>query len=473
MRFRAVCWHIVCLVSKRSQFEVQARRQRRGERFARHSNFVFRTVSRSVYPSIFCSTLVLLGAILLRPGTAQEILNLARQVRGQAPDPASNQGYVPTIDPRVTRQFESIPQGPTQPMPVRYPTAPPPDNPSPRQPPAGPPGTAPIQPLDSAVIIGRVGSDAILASDLLGRYAYFAAAQSQGAPESALAPMRKELLEDIRNLADSKLLFAEASKKIPPEGLKDIEKKMTEEFDENQIKEMMKRANCKSKQELEAKLRDAGTSLERRRQFFCEQSVAAMWLQQQIKDKDEEIPFSDILAYYQNNGPKFDHEAVALWEELTVSFSRIPDKNAAKAAIFQMGNDVLNGRPLAEVAKASSHGLTAANGGLRDWTTQGSLKSAILDEAIFNLPVMRMSQYLEDADGFHIVRVIQRKDAYRTPFKDAQVEIRKQLKKEQFNKKREDYLSKLRQQNPIWTIFDGQGPADGGVTSVATRPSQP
>ncbi len=336
---------------------------------------------------------------------------------------------------------------------------------------------APVQPLDSALIIARVGSDAILASDLLGRYAYYAAAQAQGTPDSALAPLRKELLDDIRNLADCKLLFAEATKKIPPEGLKDIEKKMGEEFEESQIKLLMQRSNCTTKDQLEAKLREAGTSLARRRTFFFEQTLAQQWLMSQIKDKDEEIPFSDLLAYYQNNGTKFDHEGVALWEELTVLFSRFPDKQSAWTAIVQMGDDVL-GRdkvavPFAEVARRGSQGLTAANGGQRDWTTQGSLKSAVLDEAIFKLPVMRMSHILEDEEGFHIVRVIQRKEAYRTPFKDAQVEIRKTLKEEQFNKKREDYLSKLRQQNPIWTIFDGEGPADAEVRTVAARPTQP
>ncbi len=319
------------------------------------------------------------------------------------------------------------------------------------------------------MIIARVGSDAILASDLLGRYAVYAAAQAQGAPESALAPARKELLEDIRNLSDSKILFAEASKKIPPEALKDIEKKITEEFDQHQMKDMMERGKCKTKEELEAKLREAGTSLERRRKGFFEASVAKMWLQQQIKDKDEEVPYADIFAYYQNNGTKFDHEAEVLWEELTVLFNRVPDKNAARAMIENLGNDVLRGVPFAEVAKKGSQGLTAGSGGQRDWTTKGSLKSTVLDEAIFGLPVMRMSQVLEDADGLHIVRVIQRKDAFRTPFKDAQVEIRKQLKEEQFRKKSEDYLTKLRQQNPIWTIFDGQGPADAGGPLVAGR----
>jgi hypothetical protein len=435
-----------------------------------------RIVPRSLYPTIFCSTLVLLGAILLRPGTAQELLNLTNQVRAQAPDPASNQGYMPMIDTRMARQFENMPQGPTQPVPLRYPAPQTEDraaSPGTAATLPGPPGgqtaAAPAQQLDSAVIIARVGSDAILASDLLGRYAVYAAAQANGAPESALAPARKELLEDIRNLCDSKILFAEASKKIPPEGLKDIEKKITEEFDQHQMKDMMERGKCKTKEELEGKLREAGTSLERRRKGFFEASIAKMWLQQQIKDKDEEVPYADIFAYYQNNGTKFDHEAEVLWEELAVVFTRVPDKQAARAMIENLGNDVLRGVPFAEVAKKGSQGLTAGSGGQRDWTTKGSLKSTVLDEAVFGLPVMRMSQVLEDADGFHIVRVIQRKDAFRTPFKDAQVEIRKQLKEEQFKKKSEDYLTKLRQQNPIWTIFDGQGPAEVGVPAVAGR----
>jgi parvulin-like peptidyl-prolyl isomerase len=425
-------------------------------------------VSRSLYPSIFCSTLVLLGAILLRPGTAQELLNLANQVRGQAPDPAYNQGINPGIDPRVARQFDNIPQAPTQPMPVRQPVnwaggpgpqqGPDTNSNRPFSPPAGSP---PPQRLDNALIIARVGAEVVLASDLMGQYSNYAAAQAQGAPESALAPARKELGDQIRNIADVKILFAEATKTIPPEALKDIEKKITDEFDNAKLKEMMQRAKCNSKEELDAKLREVGTSVERRRKAFYEQSVAMIWLQQQIKE--EEITYADIFAYYQNNGAKFDHEAQARWEELTVLFSQFSSRDDATAAIVKLGNQIVDRQPFTEVAKAGSQGPTAAKGGLRDWTTKGSLKSTILDEAIFGLPVMQMSHILEDADGLHIVRVTERKQAYRTPFIEAQVEIRKQLKAEQSKKKTETYLTKVRQQNPIWTIFDSQGP--DGVAS--------
>ncbi len=428
---------------------------------------------RSLYPSIFCSTLVLLGAILLRPGTAQELLDLATQMRGQAPDPA-NPGYSPGIDPRVRAQFESIPQPATQPMPLRYPTNQPegmgPQTAPPANygPPPGGPAAAPAKRLESAIIVARVGPDTILASDLLGRYTAYAAAQADGAPESALAPVRAELVAELRNMADAKILFAEASKTIPAEGLKDIEKKLDEQFEKSQLVDMMQRAQCDTKEKLDAKLHEIGSSLERRRRAFYETAVAKIWLQKQVEEA--EVPYADVFAYYQNNATKFDHEAVARWEQLTARFDRFSDKREAWDAICKMGNDVLHGAPFAEVATNLSQGPTAAKGGQRDWTTRGSLKSTVIDQAIFGLPVMAMSQILEDEDGFHIVRVWERKDAYRTPYLEAQVDIVKQLKEEQRKKKSDAYLGKLQQQNPIWTIFDAQGPdASGQRPAEAAR----
>ncbi len=253
-------------------------------------------------------TLALLGAILPH----------LTQVRGQAPDPANPgfaPGNTPGIDPRVRAQFESIPGPATQPLPVRYPTAP--------NDPAGPAGNVPVnyvpqpgQPepkrLDSAIIVARVGSDAILASDLLGRYGVYLQAVAEHTPESALAQYRAELQTELHNLADSKILYAEATKTIPAEGIKDIEKKLGEQFEKTQLKDMMDRTKSKTTEQLDAKLHEIGTSLERRRQAFYEMAIARIWLQQNVKE--EEVPYADVLAYYQTNGEKFDHQAVARWE---------------------------------------------------------------------------------------------------------------------------------------------------------------
>jgi parvulin-like peptidyl-prolyl isomerase len=71
-----------------------------------------------------------------------------------------------------------------------------------------------------------------------------------------------------------------------------------------------------------------------------------------------------------------------------------------------------------------------------------------------------MSPILESTDGFHIVRVLERKEASRRPFTDVQIEIRETLKKQRFNEGVEKYLAKLRQDARIWTVFTGNVSAD-------------
>ena len=82
---------------------------------------------------------------------------------------------------------------------------------------------------------------------------------------------------------------------------------------------------------------------------------------------------------------------------------------------------------------AARRARTPATAASHDWTTQGSLASEVLDQAIFTLPVGQLSERLEDEREFHIVRVIERRDASRVPFDEAQVEIKETLRKEKIN----------------------------------------
>jgi parvulin-like peptidyl-prolyl isomerase len=137
-----------------------------------------------------------------------------------------------------------------------------------------------------------------------------------------------------------------------------------------------------------------------------------------------------------------------------------------------MGNDVLRGAPFAEVAKLRSHGPTRFDGGIYDWTTKGSLVSKVLDEAIFGLPVGSMSQILEDENGYHIVRVIERVDAGRKEFLEAQTEIRKKLRDQDIERQTKEFVEKMKSRTPVWTIFDDQpgnsSPATAAAPDAAT-----
>lgn len=93
-----------------------------------------------------------------------------------------------------------------------------------------------------------------------------------------------------------------------------------------------------------------------------------------------------------------------------------------------MGNEVyLGGKPFEAVAKASSQGYTASEGGVHDWTTQGSLKSQTLDAAIFAIVPKRLSQVIEDELGYHIIEVLERQDATVVSFEQAHDEMREAI----------------------------------------------
>jgi len=139
-------------------------------------------------------------------------------------------------------------------------------------------------------------------------------------------------------------------------------------------------------------------------------------------------------------------------------FSKYRTREEAGAAISRMGNQVFSGAAFEQVAKTHSNGSTADDGGRRDWTTQGSLRSKVLDRELFNpnLPVNQLSPIIESEDGFHIVLVTKREYAHRTPFAEVQAEIQKAIRRERSNNDLRDYVAKLRDQIPIWVVFDEQ-----------------
>src|SRR5690606_36612335 len=115
----------------------------------------------------------------------------------------------------------------------------------------------------------------------------------------------------------------------------------------------------------------------------------------------------------------------------------------------------VQGPAFGEVARASSDGFTAKDGGLQDWTTQGALQCKAIDEALFTYQVGQMSPIIDSGPAFHIVRVLERREAGCKPFTDVQAEIREALKEERMRAEMEKYLSKLRHDARIWTAFTG------------------
>jgi parvulin-like peptidyl-prolyl isomerase len=352
-------------------------------------------------------------------------------------------------------------------------------DPAPAQPPAAAPTEAVssdallagAQSLETAIVVARVGPEVVLAGDLLTPSALvWLEKVSPGLKPEQIRELKLQICRQVLpQHVESLIIYVDACRTIPEDRLPEIEKKVNEAFDQQQLPRLIKDAGVANSIEYEQLLRSRGQSLDRIRKTFFERALAQQWVQQKVTS-DEEIPHAEMIAWYQNHLADYDFPAKAKFEQLTARITPTQTRDQAWNKLAAMGNDVLEGKPFAEIARTRSEGPTAAAGGAYEWTTKGSLASKVLDEAIFRLPVGQLSTILDDGSALHIVRVTERTDAGRTPFVEAQVGIRQELMDERRKREMDDYLAKLKDRTPVWTMFDGEPPmatAGGGRGTIA------
>jgi hypothetical protein len=357
----------------------------------------------------------------------------------------------------------------------------------------------------------------------------------------------------LPTVMETKMVYLDFKREIPQDRLGDIQKQIFDQFDAKQLAVVMEKAGVRTPDELEAKLRSYGSSLYKTKRAFAEQVVAQQMVQR-VVDFNPKITHEELREYYQQHQAEYATLAQVRWEQLMVRFDRFPSREAARQALAEMGNEVLRGAPLGAVARHKSQGFTADQGGNYDWTAQGSLVSKALDYYLFTLPIGRLSQIVEDEQGLHILRVIERRDAAQVSFErpttlrivdssilpnprkpsealaqariensggsdaavettvyvrgepltfkktvvpaygtsevqfelaevnpknfkpddlkldiEAQTRIRAVIRQQKIEQQREEYLARLRERTPVWTIF-GELPATETAASGRTPP---
>jgi hypothetical protein len=403
---------------------------------------------------------------------------------GQGPFIPSNYGPTGPTFPTSASRPSSWPGGrddPNAPYPPAQPGQPRPGAPNgplgmapagvnPGVPPVAPPikrKKSPADPpWDPAEIVAYVGNECIQANELLPFVNQRIAAFLSKPPEgfANLTPAEKEeqvnmgrkalMKQQIEEAVKIKLLLSEVHRKIPADAWNKHEEQVRKFFNSNEIKPLMAQYKATSTIDLDKKLREQGSSLEAMRTSFGERQMALSWMSQQVKEEAQEVTHAQMLTYYKEHQAEWETPARARWEQLTVKLQNFDSKAAAHDSIARWGNEVFRGAPFAAVAKAHSQDPGADEGGAHDWVGKGSLRSTVLDDALFTLPVGTLSQIIEDDDCYYIIRVVERADAKRAPFNEVQPEIKKILQNTDKDQHRNAYIAKLREQVPVLTIFD-------------------
>jgi hypothetical protein len=328
--------------------------------------------------------------------------------------------------------------------------------------------------LEGCKVIARVDDQVVLACEVLWKVNLILEdGQRKLPPGSKVSPQelelgRRQLMQkEVASMVDRKLLFNQFRRGVPPENMPKIEENLRQPFEEHELPGLMKQLNVDNQRDLEIELARLGSSLADVRRGFNERLMASEWIRSKVK-VNEDVGPDEMIDYYRTHLADYDFPSKARWEELMVNKSRFKDAATAYAEIAQMGNSVwqigtqksVSGAAFADIAKAKSDGFTAKAGGVHDWTTKGALQCKAIDDGLFTLKIGQMSSIIDSGPSFHIIRVLERTDAGRKAFTDVQADIRDRLKEQRYQKEAVKYLTKLRQDARIWTVFTGNVSAE-------------
>ena len=326
-------------------------------------------------------------------------------------------------------------------------------------------------PEQPTAVVANVDGDPILLRDVSepveNKIKGLIAQSGQTPSEKELSYARMQLIRiELRKEIQGKMMYRAFLRKMTGNEPEDKRAEMEQSimsnvrkmFYEKQLPQLLKQYDLETIAEADAELRKTGSSLEQQERRFVESVLGQEYMRGEL-EQDPEIPLPDMKYHYHNNIDKYKHKAKARWEQLTVQFSKFDSKQAADAAIRQMGTEAYFGGNMQAVAKRlSQEPLASETGGLHDWTNQGSLASDVLDKQIFELPLNKMSDVIEDDMGFHIIKVLEREPAGVIPFSAAQEDIRSELQKTAVQEQQRQLLDDLANRIPVWSLFPDDVP---------------
>ncbi len=337
-------------------------------------------------------------------------------------------------------------------------------------------------PTDPSTPIAVVGNRPVLLGELMpqvdARIATVIEQTGSEVPEDQLRFIKLQMLRQLlastiqtRMMRESFLLdqvgTAAADKRKEAE--QTLSAKARQAFYETELPSLKEKFNVTTNVELDRKLRETGTSLGVKQREFTDAMLGHFYMKSKIEQKPH-VSLSEIYVAYESQPLQFAHPARAKWEQLSVMFENHPDRAEAQAAITAMGREAYFGGNLQAVAKASSEEPFAGDGGLHDWTNKGSLASSELEEQIFSLPTGGMSPIIEDAQGLHIIRVLERESAGREPLANVQEEIKQQLQRKKVAQSQRDLMESLQKRVPVWSLYPEDIPGAKAMPTVAAGP---
>jgi peptidyl-prolyl cis-trans isomerase C len=295
-------------------------------------------------------------------------------------------------------------------------------------------------PKDVAVIVNGVEIKNSAIMELIGPQLAKINQQSAGIP----SPVAEQYKKQLREQALEQLI----RRQLLDEKIKDANVTITDEEVVSKIEELASEKNM-SLEDYKKALEQNNQDFDVVKEDFRKQLSRNKFMEAQWAGKTD-VTEEEAKKYYDENKKKFDIPERIRVRHILIKFKQQnpdADPNVAKASAKTKAQDLLqqikDGADFAELAKAHSDCLSGSKGGDMGFFPRG-YTTPKFEKAAFELEIGQVSDIVETEYGYHIIKLIERKDASVVSFEQAKDKIFEELKEQKQRELAEKYINSLK-----------------------------
>ncbi len=277
---------------------------------------------------------------------------------------------------------------------------------------------------------------------------------------------------------DSKLFYDELDKilqrstKIPPERLLRIKGNILDRLIDNElIHQAVKSANLKPPEdEVQREYDEYKKRFRTEEQFqnylkhgqVSEESIKARLRekreQEMLLEKSDKLEITDaeLKTFYDQNERFYlereqihaRHVLVKVAQQATKE-----DEEKAEKKIKEAYDEIQKGMKFEDAVTKYSDGPSGPKGGDLGWFGRGQMLKPFEDKA-FGMKPNEISEPVRTRFGFHVIQVLEKKDAHKKAFDEVKSQIKESLRAKKFFQERRNLLAKLRTEGKIEKKID-------------------
>ncbi len=245
--------------------------------------------------------------------------------------------------------------------------------------------------------------------------------------EGKLAEMRQDFLNKA---IEDKLILSEAKRKQIILKDEEVDEMMADVRNKFPSREFFLRA-----------IEEQGLTEKKLWNRFRDQILMQKLVNFEVRSRVAVSP-GEVNEYYKANSKQFIQGDRVRLQQILVRAGARAEEDAASFAESLLAK-LKVGASFEELARASSEGSEAKEGGEMGWVEKGQLLGEI-DEKVFALNTGEVTPVIKSSLGFHIFKVVARDEVSVKPLAEVRNEIQEIIFKEKFKKRLEDWASNLK-----------------------------